>query len=216
MTLSCPAAPRSKRPDEHATDDELMEQLRSGGVDAALTQLAARHRHDVQRVVQSILRDQRSASDLTEEAFEKVYLKSHLYVPGTNFKAWLCEVARNHALSALRKERRTPRPITDVATDENGELLDRLAACPEQRNGEERELMAEFDRAVDGLPQRYRVAFDLCVRQRRPYKEVAALLKTPKGTIAIRIHRAREQLFGQLARFLDERTTMAVARQISA
>jgi len=44
------------------------------------------------------VRDPHLAQDVVQEVFEKVLLKHDLYRPGTNFRAWLFEVARNQAL----------------------------------------------------------------------------------------------------------------------
>ena len=55
-----------------------------------------------------------AAQDLTAQVFEKVLQKHDLYRPGTNFRAWLFEVARNQALTALRTRQRLPRPISTL------------------------------------------------------------------------------------------------------
>jgi len=134
-----------------------------------------------------------------------VLQKHSLYRPGTNFRAWLFEVARNQALSAVRSRQRVPRPISSLQPSETGEVADLLANLPaptDSRQLEEGEFMAAFQAAVADLPAHYRTVFDLCVRQGVPYQEAGKELGLPTGTVAIRIMRARKRLFGALQHHL--------------
>ena len=57
----------------------------------------------------------------TEDAMQTVYLKVKLninkYVGGTNGRAWLLQIAKNHALNELTKRKREA-PMLDCAADE--------------------------------------------------------------------------------------------------
>ena len=189
------------------SDDELMELIEAGDANTGLSALQDRYQKRVHHFVLGLLRDAHIAQDVTQEVFEKVFLKSHLYQPGTNFRAWLFEVARNQALSALRARRRSPRPVSSLAIpafgDDDQNLLENVPETRENRALEEREFMTAFARAVDELPERYRTVFDLCVRQGKTYQAAANLLGLPTGTVAIRIMRARKRLFQTLSRHLD-------------
>lgn len=195
------------------SDDALMAQVRGDGIpDAAndaLAELERRYGGRVEGFVHGLVRDDHLAQDVTQEVFEKLYLKNHLYRSGTNFRAWLFEIARNQALSALRTRRRNPRPVSSLAMvgggedDESGDLLDHVADPRVARDLEERELMAAFAGAVEALPERYRQVFEICVRNGKSYQEAAVQLEIPTGTVAIRIMRARKRLFAELSRHVD-------------
>ena len=189
------------------TDDELMARIEAGDAETGIRALQARYGQRIQHFVRGLLRDAHLAQDVTQEVFEKVFLKSHLYEPGTNFRAWLFEVARNQALSALRSRRRNPRPVSCLSSpnfdDDEPDLLESLPQEGENRELEEREFMEAFARAVEELPERYQTVFDLCVRQGMAYQEAADRLGLPTGTVAIRIMRARKRLFQTLSRHLD-------------
>jgi RNA polymerase sigma-70 factor (ECF subfamily) len=187
------------------SDDALMLLIEQGDADTGLSGLQERYGRRILHFVRGLVRDAHLAQDVTQEVFEKVYLKSHLYQQGTNLRAWLFEVARNQALSALRARRRTPRPISSLAShadDDDQDMLESIPEIRENRDLEEREFMQAFATAVDDLPERYRTVFNLCVREGRPYQEAADLLGLPTGTVAIRIMRARKRLFQALSRHL--------------
>ncbi len=184
------------------TDESIVQLLQAGHTEQALTELEQRHGRRIYLFVNGMVRDPHLAQDVAQEVFEKVLLKHDLYRPGTNFRAWLFEVARNQALTALRNRQRLPRPVSSVQTTDGHDLLDALPARPISQSLEEEEFMAAFQTAVNDLPEHYRTVFDLCVRQGKPYQEAGRELGLPTGTVAIRIMRARKRLFTALQHHL--------------
>lgn len=184
------------------SDEELVADLQQGRADAAVTQLEQRYGKRIYHFVHGMVRDPHLAQDVTQEVFEKVLLKHDLYRPGTNFRAWLFEVARNQALTALRARQRLPRPVSSVQTAFGPDLLESLPARAQGQALEEEEFMSAFQQAVAELPEHYRTVFDLCVRQGRPYQDAGRELNLPTGTVAIRIMRARKRLFTALQHHL--------------
>ena len=187
------------------TDDQLVEWINRGDVEAGIAALQARYQVKIYRFVLGLVQDTHLAQDVAQETFIKVFLKSHLYRVGTNFRAWLFEIARNQALSALRSRRRSPRPVSSVTLpdDTDGDLLDQLIGPGMSRKLEEQEFMALFSKAVRELPDKYMEIFTRCVIQGRSYQDVAEELDLPTGTVAIRIMRARKRLFQALSPHLD-------------
>ncbi|MCA8948147.1 MAG: RNA polymerase sigma factor [Planctomycetes bacterium] len=185
------------------TDEELVVALQNGERDVALTALEERYGKRILHFVQGMVRDQHLAQDVAQEVFEKLLVKNELYRPGTNFRAWLFEIARNQALSALRSQRRLPRPASSLQPgDHDDDLLAALAAPSDDRALEVEEFMAAFRAAVADLPEHYREVFELCVRRGVPYQDAGQRLGLPTGTVAIRIMRARKRLFGALQKHL--------------
>lgn len=188
-----------------ADDETLVTLLRRGEIDAGMNGLQTRYGRRIFHFVYGMLGDLHLAQDVTQEVFERVFLKHSLYRPGSNFRAWLFEVARNQALSALRARKRNPRPITSLSDGDNDrdDMLEQIADENEDRSLEEREFMAALAQAIEDLPEHYQTVFELCVRQSRPYQEAAHILGLPTGTVAIRIMRARKRLFRALSHHLD-------------
>jgi RNA polymerase sigma-70 factor (ECF subfamily) len=187
------------------SDEELVEMLGRGEAEAAMAGLQERYGNRILHFVRGIVRDAHLAQDVAQDVFEKVLLKHELYQPGTNFRAWLFEVARNQALTTLRQHQRLPKPMSSLWTETregSADPLDTIASDWEDRRLEEEEFMAAFAAAVEELPEHYRTVFDLCVRAGRPYQEAGQKLGLPTGTVAIRIMRARKRLFSALSEHL--------------
>lgn len=202
MLSSASAMDRPATPSIDATDESIVQLLQEGHTETALTELEQRHGRRIYLFVNGMVRDPHLAQDVVQEVFEKVLLKHDLYRPGTNFRAWLFEVARNQALTALRNRQRLPRPVSSVQTPDGRDLLETLPARPISQDLEEEEFMAAFQTAVNELPEHYRTVFELCVRQGKPYQEAGRELGLPTGTVAIRIMRARKRLFTALQHHL--------------
>ncbi len=187
------------------TDDQLIEAMNAGLVEDSLAVLQARYGHKVRQFVQNIVQDTWLAQDVAQETFVKVFFKSHLYRIGTSFKAWVFEIARNQAFSALRSRRRNPRPVTSLNfanADGEQNLLDQVFSMDANRDLEEEEFMAAFETAVESLPEHYETVFRRCVMEGRSYQDVADELNIPTGTVAIRIMRARKRLYQALSQHL--------------
>ena len=187
---------------DHLTDDELMQKINDGVVEESLAALQKRHGPRVRSLIREIVGDAHLADDVSQEVFAKLFFKSHLYRLGSNFQAWLCEVARNQARTALRRRHRVPRPVSSLGGARASTDEDPLEGVPDphvDRSLEELEFGLAFERAVDELPPAQREVFELCVVRGVQYQEAARQLGIPTGTVAIRIMRARKKLFGKLS-----------------
>lgn len=185
-----------------STDDDFVRRLQDGDTEAALTELEQKYGRRIYHFVNGMVRDTHLAQDVVQEVFEKVLRKNDHYRPGTNFRAWLFEIARNQALTALRSRQRLPRPVSSLPRTEEVDLLDSLPAEGVNRDLEEAEFMTAFHAAVNGLPEHYRSVFELCVQRGMPYQDAGRELGLPTGTVAIRIMRARKRLYAMLEHHL--------------
>jgi RNA polymerase sigma-70 factor (ECF subfamily) len=205
--MDCQTGTQTTFPSDQLSDDELMTLINKGQhVEESLSIIQRRYGRQVRQFIGSIVRDEWLAQDVAQETFVKVFLKSNLYQIGTSFRAWVFEVARNQALSALRSKRRIPRPVTSlnfVDSDDGLNILDQILANTNSRALEESEFMQAFENAVANLKDHYESVFRRCVMHGDSYQKVAADLDIPTGTVAIRIMRARKQLYQALSPHLD-------------
>lgn len=191
-----PAAPAAED-----SDDILIARMNSGQHETALAALQQRHAARILQFVRRRLQDEHLAQDVTQEVFARLFFKSHLYQPNTNFRAWLFEIARNQVRSAIRERRQHPQALGSIGTSDDDRPLE-IGTTDADRSLETAELMQAFEDACARLPERYATAFDLCARRGLTYQQAADRLGVPAGTIGIRIMRARKQLFRTLARHI--------------
>ncbi len=129
--------------------------------------------------------------DLLQETVERALQNLDRFEPGTRMDSWLFRIARNRAIDRARsaRTRGTSMPIDD-AVDIMGE--DGRATV------ESRSALAATARAFAALPEEQRAVMALVVLDGASYKEAAALLEIPIGSVMSRLSRARAALDRQL------------------
>ena len=145
------------------------------------------------------------AEDLTQDVFLKVYRNLQAFDPekGT-FTTWLTALTRNLLVDHFRRTRqdRSTDSLDEPSRDDTDgpTMADRLA---DTRPGQmahvaQLELRARVQHALKQLSPELREAVILRDLQDMDYKEIAAVLHVPEGTVKSRISRGR----GELARML--------------
>jgi RNA polymerase sigma-70 factor, ECF subfamily len=205
ISLPLPFAPSSDlvRPACPADEAEWA-RAAAGGDKAAFARLVEKHKQSVFGLCFRLLGSGEEARDAAQETFVRAYTGIRGFDARQPFAAWVLRIARNHCIDLLRRRRPTlalsaegrgdDGPETGVAP----ELPDHFAVSGEQRVQEE-EAQRDLDRAVAGLPPRYREVIALFHIQHKSYADIAAALDVPMGTVMTWLHRARKELRAQLS-----------------
>ncbi|MEO7096365.1 MAG: sigma-70 family RNA polymerase sigma factor [Polyangiales bacterium] len=163
-------------------------------------QLVLSHLDGMYAVARRLTRDPSLAEDLVHDATIKALKARHQFEPGTNLKAWLLRILTNTFINSYRRGG-LERTTVDGAQDGSDPVADGWISAASMRAMREPEeealrpvLRAELSRAVDELPDEFRVALVLCDVEELSYKEIAEAMGTPIGTVMSRIHRARKIL----------------------
>ena len=132
-----------------------------------------------------------------DDAAQRVFLvasaKLDLIEPGRE-KSFLAGTALRIASAVRRDTKRRP----EIATSD---LDDQLAPGPmPDEEAESREALVLLDRILDAMPDELRVVLVLCDVEGLTVPEVAALQRSPVGTISSRLRRARKELDERIKR----------------
>ncbi|WP_218938160.1 sigma-70 family RNA polymerase sigma factor [Billgrantia lactosivorans] len=146
------------------------------------------------------------AEDIVAEAVTKAWTQLDRLRDPQRFEGWLFHILTNTFLSEWRRRRCRPQGADGEAI-EPAELDSARFALFQQLHqpfllwwGSLEEqffnglLQEDLERALDALPDAYRVAIVLVEVQGYTYEEVASLLGIPLGTVRSRLSRARSQL----------------------
>jgi RNA polymerase sigma-70 factor (ECF subfamily) len=155
-----------------------------------------------------LTRNPADAEDLLQETFLRAYRGFAGFQEGTNLKAWMYRILTNTFINAYRKRQRQPltvseselpdwalaeRAVDDVV--ESSAELEVLEAMPDE----------DVQRALDDLPEGFRMAVWLADVEGFSYKEIAEILDIPIGTVMSRLHRGRRALHKALLQTARER-----------
>jgi RNA polymerase sigma-70 factor, ECF subfamily len=165
------------------------------------------HRDQLLRAALQLTRHRQDAEDLVQEAIARACAGFHRFTPGTNIRAWLNRILLNAFINGYRKRQREPLVITsEPGQFEHAARLEGLS--PLNASAEDSVLAAipasELVEAISELPQVFRQVLYLIDLEGFSYREVAAIMNTPVGTVMSRLHRARSSLRTRLSPLRDE------------
>ena len=175
-------------------DEVLVEQARDGQADAR-EELFRRHFGIAHRVAYRLLGQEEDAQDAVQEAYEKAFRHLDDFDGRSGFRTWLLTIVTNAARDAGRKRKR--RPVMRIEDAETGGA--EIASHDDPALGLHREdLKTILYAALDRLSPILRATFVLFAEAEMSYKEIAAALDIPEGTVMSRLHQARQKLQGWL------------------
>ncbi len=145
-----------------------------------------------------LTRSPSDAEDLVQDTLLKAFRFYDRFEAGTNMKAWLLKILTNTFINRYRRKVRERKVFDGVHAKPVGEgVMSRSAMRGLSRPievAEQRILAAEIQKAIDALPEDYRIMILLADVQELAYKEIAEVLGCPIGTVMSRLHRARKVL----------------------
>ncbi|UTI65242.1 sigma-70 family RNA polymerase sigma factor [Paraconexibacter antarcticus] len=160
-----------------ASDDALIERSRTGDA-AAFARLVERHRVRVLAVARSIA--PHAAEDVTQQTFLSAWLALGRYdATRGSVATWLCGIARNRSIDALRAEGR--RPLLARIEDAAAHLV-----CQEETPFdvvERRTAAAGVRRALLTLGPEQRTALTLAYYGGLSQQEIQVRTEVPLGTV---------------------------------
>ena len=147
------------------------------------------------------------AQDLTQDVFLRMYKTLNSYdLERGAFMTWVTTITRNLLVDHFRKskhDRMTDSLDTPVSEHEDAMPLSSQIqdkALPPDARVQSRETGETVHQALQKLSPELREAVILRDLQDMDYKEIAAVLKVPEGTVKSRINRGRAELARLLQR----------------
>jgi RNA polymerase sigma-70 factor (ECF subfamily) len=160
----------------------------------------------------SLTRNPMDAEDLVQEACLRAIKGLNQRAIQGDAKVWLFTILRNVWINEWRRRANGPEFVLLGRTrNDRGGLQDRL---PDDRERPEElfertALSEKISAAVSGLPEVFREVVVLRYFEGFSYRQIAAVLGCPAGTVMSRLNRAR----AELRAVLDEKSTYFVLRK---
>lgn len=131
------------------------------------------------------------ADDLCQLSVEKALNARDQWQPGTRMDHWMYRIMRNAWIDMARAgQRRAQTFVAEEAGLSVGDQGDRAVEAAVE--------LGNVGRAMDRLPDEQREAIALVMVEGLAYKEAAAVLDIPMGTLTSRLVRGREALMAEL------------------
>ncbi|WP_372785312.1 RNA polymerase sigma factor [Phenylobacterium sp.] len=149
------------------------------------------------RVARAIMRDEAEAEDVLQEAYARAFAAIATFRGEAGIATWLTRIVLNEAHARLRRRR----PIVELDEVETAQETAQLLNFPGVAKSSDPEADAAraqirriLERAVDDLPEAFRLVFILREVEELSVEETAVHLGLKPQTVKTRLHRARRRL----------------------
>lgn len=138
------------------------------------------------------------AEDLTQEAYLRAYRSFDRYDGDKPFENWIFRIVSRLFLDLLRYRSRRVQAVSydaPIQADEDEVFFDKADTRDSPEAAVLRDMVGEeLEAVLMVLDENQRRLIELADIEGRPYREIAAILGTPVGTIRSRVHRIHKML----------------------
>lgn len=144
------------------------------------------HRTRLHQRARRLAGDPQTAADLVQETMLRALQHRERFVPGTHLGTWLGTILTHAFLDLVKHQKVVQRTEPELAVVQGGDGDPELGIAAVSD--------VDLERAVQALEIELREVVERCYLQRMRYRDAAAELKLPIGTVATRLMRARTRL----------------------
>jgi len=157
---------------------------------------ALRHMRHLHLKAARMTRNPADAEDLVQETYARAYASFHQFRDGTNLRAWLSRILTNTYINGYR--RRSHEPVLTAPVEEWQLARVQSHTTQGMRSAEDLALDhmpdTSLTEALRRLPDDFRMTVYLADVEGFGYREIAAIMRCPVGTVMSRLHRGRRRL----------------------
>ena len=180
------------------TDERnLVERVKSGD-QSAFRAIMEKNSRRLYRVARAVMRDDTEAEDVVQETYLRAFSNLATFRGESSLTTWLTRIALNGALGRKRRQRATVTLASvETAQETNAQIIQFPAMSTEtdpERTAAQHEIRRLLERAMDALPEPFRVVFVMRDVEEMSIEEAASQLGIRPETVKTRLHRARRLL----------------------
>ena len=182
------------------SDEKLILRFQEGDINA-YNELVKRYKDRLLNFVLRYFNNVEQAEDVVQDTLIKLYTHASYYKNVAKFSTWIFTIAKNNALTELRKNKRKK---TDSLWTDDGQVID-INSKEESLDSKVQNELAidQLNKFLDEIPENFRMAVVLRDFQELSYEEISKILEIPIGTIKSRINRGRIQLAEKMKHFKE-------------
>ncbi|MFA5211171.1 MAG: RNA polymerase sigma factor [Patescibacteria group bacterium] len=175
------------------SDEVLVEEIRNGNMDL-YSEIIARYKTPLSSYINRLSYNSNDSEDILQEVYLKIYRNLFGFDTKKKFSSWAYRIAHNETINYLKKHGRTKINLNLDEIDENifaekNFLEDKL---------DQKFLQKEMADYLNLIKTKYREVLLLYYFEEKSYDEISDILRIPKNTVGIYIHRAKKNLIKEL------------------
>ena len=174
----------------HPDDQELLDQFRQPALrERAYTALIRKYQERIYWHIRRLVVDHDDANDVMQNVFIKVWNGLDNFKENSQLYTWLYRIATNESISfmELQKRKRADYSLSDM----EGVLENKMRA---DKGFDAQKLEWKLQLAIQKLPEKQRIVFNLRYFDEMPYEEMSRILETSEGGLKASYHHAAKKI----------------------
>ena len=178
------------------TDKEIIELYREGKTESAFNQIVRLYSERLYWHVRRFLCSHEDTNDLLQDIFIKIWTALSTFRGDSRLYTWLYRIATNEVLNHLRKQKIKAM----ISLDSAGSILERKVDEDVYFNGDE--MQRELHKAIQRLPEKQRIVFNLRYFDEMKYEDISEITGTSVGALKASYHHAYGKVKGDLEKLI--------------
>lgn len=170
-------------------EEEIIEQLQDPSLQRkAFGEVVKEYSEQLYWQIRRIVLSHEDANDLLQNTFIKAWSNLEYFRGDAKMSTWLYRIALNECLNFLNKQRaQNQMSLEDAETN----MMNKLESDP-YFDGDETQLL--FEKAIQTLPEKQRMVFNLKYFQEMKYEDMSEILGTSVGALKASYHHAVKKI----------------------
>lgn len=170
-------------------DSELLHQFRNPATkEAAFTAIIKKYQEKLYWHVRRMVVDHEDANDVLQNVFIRVWNGLENFREDSQLYTWLYRIATNECLTFLEQQKK--KSAISLSDVESG-LSNKIKA---DRHFDAAKLEWKLQMAIQQLPEKQRLVFNLRYYDEMPYEEMSRVLETSEGALKASYHHAVKKI----------------------
>lgn len=172
-----------------AEDSELVRSFKeTSGKETAYTAIVKKYQEKLYWQIRRMVIHHEDANDVMQNVFIKVWNGLTAFREDAQLSTWLYRIAVNESLSYLEQQKKR----TSVSWDDVGASLEEKLQS--EKGFDENKAVWKLQLAVQQLPEKQRIVFNLRYFDEMPYGEMSKILDTTAGALKASYHHAVKKI----------------------
>ena len=171
------------------TDKELLAQFSNSDTkEKGFTAIVRKYQEKLYWHIRRMVIEHADADDVLQNVFIKVWKGLEHFREDSQLYTWLYRIATNETLSFLEKQKRTAtQPLNDLESS----LENKIKA---DSYFDSNQLEWRLQLAIQELPEKQRLVFNLRYYDAMPYEKMSQILETSEGALKASYHHAAKKI----------------------
>lgn len=169
-------------------DNEILDLIRDPkNSELGFRMLIRKYQERMYHHIRSIVKTHEDADDVLQNTFIKIFKNIHRFEGKSGLFTWIYRIATNECLNLLEKNKQHFPPQGDNVK----ELYQKV---DQDRYIDEEKLVSSVDTAIDQLPAKQKIVFQLRYYEEMPYEQISEITQTTVGALKASYHHAVKKI----------------------